>query len=472
MQSRNGSKYPDVKNRLAGVSLDFWAILLLLIVIFLMGGASRADVKSLVFLRPIAAAACVLGVALLRANDLGRYKGTLIFAAACVLLVALQLVPLPPVLWQALPGRSIFAEVDSTIGVDVWRPIALNPSGAWNSFFALAVPAAVLLLGIRLSREELFKLLPVVVASGLISGIVGLGQSIGSPEGPLYFYRVTNNGAAVGLFANRNHQAFLLAILFPMLAVCAAILDRRQKSYAVKLWGCALAAAALVPLLLVTGSRTGIVLGLFGILAGAALARSGSIKFHFSASKRRFNPAHIFAIFVGIALVAVTIATSRAEAVRRLLGIDEAEELRFAIWGPITKMAWKYFPVGSGVGSFAEVYQIDEPSQLLRYSYVNHAHNDWLEILLTTGLPGVLLMSVSVIAVAKQGLELRKSQPGSRSRHFGQLGLLVLVMLSMGSVTDYPLRTPLMSAMAVIAYLWLHSGSSSPNKQTSGSAVG
>src|SRR3546814_18783044 len=56
-----------------------------------------------------------------------------------------------------------------------------------------------------------------------MSGGLGLAQVIGPRDGPLYLYEITNNGSAVGLFANRNHQAALLACLFPMLAVYASI---------------------------------------------------------------------------------------------------------------------------------------------------------------------------------------------------------------------------------------------------------
>src|SRR3546814_16949820 len=106
-----------------------------------------------------------------------------------------------------------------------------------------------------------------------MSGVLGLAQAIGPRDGPLYLYEITNNESAVGLFANRNRQAALLACLFPMLAVYASIDHPSAERMRLKFALCASVALFFLPLLLVTGSRAGLVLGVIGLLAGALLYR-------------------------------------------------------------------------------------------------------------------------------------------------------------------------------------------------------
>lgn len=55
--------------------------------------------------------------------------------------------------------------------------------------------------------------------------------------------------------------------------------------------------------------------------------------------------------------------------------------------------AWGAFdPAGSGLGSYREVYRLFESPSEVNSTFVNHAHNDYLELAVELGLPGVLLM--------------------------------------------------------------------------------
>jgi O-antigen ligase len=321
-------------------------------------------------------------------------------AAAIFALVGSHLLPLPPSIWGALPGREIITEIDKVAELgEVWRPLAMVPSSAWNAFYSLFVPLAVLLLGAQLSREERFKLLPWVFGLGLFSGLVGLLQSIGDPQGPLYFYNVTNNGSAVGLFSNRNHQAILLATLFPMLAVYACAGVRTEEQAKVRGYIALAAGTVLVPLLLVTGSRAGLIVGVIGLASTALLYRKPAITIPKKRKGNKLDLRWLLGGFAVLCLGALTIIMSRAEAFKRIVAPDQTEDLRFQAWGPIVEMAWKYFPFESGVGSFIEVFQIDEPYELLSPAYFNHAHNDWLEVYMTVGLPGLILLAIAICAV-------------------------------------------------------------------------
>ena len=435
----------------------FFLLVLYLVLVFLTGGGARADIQSLIILRPISVIVCGFALWTITRDQVKKYQLLFLSFAAVIALVAIQLVPLPPALWSALPGREIMVEVDKAAGLGPrWRPISMVPSATWNGFYALFVPLAVLLLGAQLSREQRFQLLPVLLAIGLLSGFLGLLQAIGDPQGGLYLYRVTNNGSAVGLFSNRNHQAVLLATMFPMLAAYASTGTGTEERAKFRRWIAIAVAAGLVPLLLVTGSRAGLLVGALGLAAAARLYSKPIATARQKRKTPKFDLRIPIAAFGALCLGALSVVMSRAEALQRLAAPDQVEEQRLHVWGPIAAMAWKYFPVGSGIGSFVEVYQIDEPRRLLTQTYLNHAHNDWLELWFTAGVPGILILLWMALAIgARASTILQTSLEKTRGVLFARLGIIVLALCSFASIGDYPLRTPSLSCVFVIACLWL-----------------
>lgn len=440
-------------------SARFFAVAGFLGLTFLIGGGSSEDIDSLVVLRPLAVLFSGVGLLGLTAAHWQKAWPLLGMAAVIFALVLVHLVPLPPAWWQALPGRAILAEVDPVAGLGpVWRPLAMVPGAGWASFFALFVPFAVVVNGVQLTSEQRYRLLPVLLGLGLLSGLVSVLQVIGDPLGPLYFYRQTNNGAAVGLFANRNHQAILLACLFPLLPVFAQ--TARPLGNAARARGLVALGlgAALVPLVLVTGSRAGLILGALGLASCLLLYRGAMPGPAWGRGRSAAPRLMVMLAGAGAALLAaLTVLAQRGEALQRLLGTSRLDD-RWQMWPHIAAMAWKYFPAGSGIGSFIEVFQIDEPDALLSLSYINHAHNDWLELLLVAGLPGMILLALALVGYVRATISaFRQDAGGAAGRDvvFARLGAVLLALLALGSVGDYPLRTPSLACVFAVAILWL-----------------
>lgn len=440
-------------------NIPFVALLAFLVLTFLIGGGSRSDIQSLVLLRPMAVLACGLAILTLRREHLQSRKGLLALAAAAFLLVGIQLIPLPPEIWSQLPGRELVRRIDVAAGLgDIWRPLTLSPTGTRNALFALFVPLAVLLLGIQLTRAQLTRIALAVLAIGLLSGILGLLQSIGPAQGPLYFYRITNYGAAVGLFSNRNHQAMFLATLFPLLALYASQTARSPDHARFKLWVALAAGLFLVPLLLVTGSRAGLVLGVVAIIASLKLYSPPPVS---GVDRRRHKPRSSGLLWLGIgggvvALGLLGTLMSRAEALQRIANDDVGEDLRFQVWGPIAELMLRNFPAGTGFGSFPYIYQVQESYGLLIPNYLNHAHNDWLEVALEGGLPGLVLAGLAGMLFVVAAVRLfRDRQMPAADRQLALTGALIIVVFAAGSVADYPLRTPSIACAAILAALWM-----------------
>ncbi len=392
-----------------------------------------------------------------RAHFCGR-AWLLGWTVAIFLLALLHLVPLPPLIWTSIAGRQDIVDIEKLAGLsDIWRPLTLTPMNGWHALMSLFVPLAVLLLGLQLNRNDLFRLLPLGLGLASLSGLLGLLQAIGDPEGSLYFYRITNNGSAVGLFANRNHAATLLACLFPMLAVYAATARGEADAVRMRQLIAAAIAIVLIPLILVTGSRSGLVSAVIGLGAAALLYRQPTDV----RTVRRGKSSRIKAlpILVGIAVISLAFLTyflSRAEAIERLFMQASGEGGRTDFWAVSIDLYWKYFPLGSGSGSFVEAFQIIEPDRLLDATYLNRAHNDWFETAVTFGLPGAVALAVALIAFGIRSYRLWRNADGrERAVAYGRLASVIIAMIAIASATDYPLRTPIMMGLFTICALWL-----------------
>lgn len=440
-----------------------------LCLVFVTGGASRIDVQSLPILRPFSVLMCAIALMSLRTHHLeGRRSLFAAFAIALVLALT-HVTPLPPSIWQALPGRGELIAVDSLTGLkDQWRPLTIAPANGWHAFASLFAPLAVLLLGVQLGRDDLRRLLPLVIGLGAISGLVGLLQVISDPQGPLYLYRITNNGAAVGLFSNRNHAATLLACLFPLLAVYASIATGTEDQIKARRLLSASVAIVLVPLILVTGSRSGLISGILGLVAAGLIYHrpADGRKVRRGDARKFIGTVPILSGIAAISLGFLTFFFSRAEAIERLFA-ETADVSRFDYWSLSVDIFWKYFPWGSGSGSFVEAFLIAEPNSLLTTEYVNRAHNDWIETAVTFGLPGLLLLASSVVLFALQGYRIwAVVDGGSRSVALARAASAAILIVAIASLSDYPLRTPTMMSLFALFLLWF-SNARSEHDQTS-----
>ena len=459
-----GSTFPEAASKR---SIGFYALVGYLFLVMLLGGGSRGDILSLIVLRPMAVLVSAFALISLKRENVSQFRILFILTGLCFLLAGAHLVPLAPAVWEHLPGRNLIVSIDVAARHEgTWRPLSMVPRGARNAFFSLFVPLGVLLWAIQLDADELRKTIPFVVVLGALTAILGIAQVAGGPLGPLYFYRITNKGAAVGFFSNRNHQAVFLAALFPMLAWVAAMRVRPPRIVAVRaaiLGVCGM----LIPVLLATGSRLGLVTGLLGALGSYWIyVRPARVE----ARARRVSNA----VLTGIVLISVaalgalTVAFSRAEALSRLLSSGVDEDVRTRVWVPILDSAIRFLPWGSGNGSFPEVYQISERPDLLSYSYLNHAHNDYLEVLYTLGLPGVLLLLLAVAAWLFGAIKLAGADSRVEAVRSGRVGVVVLALLGVGSITDYPLRTPFLACIGVLSAVWVCRGLASADRRQTG----
>lgn len=443
-----------------GEKVRFGLLMGLIAACFLWGGGSRFDIPGLILLQPLA---ILIGAALIVVPGDIRWRavGTpLLLLAALAIVMIVQLIPLPPSLWRALPGHDQlwqFAEAGGA--TESWRPLSLTPDQTLGSLIGLAIPAAGLIGFASLPEDRTHKLLPYLLIAAALSIVAGLGQLVGGPQSGFYRYSVTNIGAAVGLFSNRNHQALFLAMTWPMLALWATRrgLDPQQKR--LRRWIAGAGAVALIPMITATGSRAGLVLGAIGIFFAWRLIRldgrrSGEAPTRFPALARA---APVLIVLAVIVVGALAFSLSRAEAIQRLFSTNLAEESRLVYLPVLVRIAGDFLPFGTGFGSFDPVFRYYEPDALLAQTYLNHAHNDLVELLITGGLPALGILILFVLWAGRRAVGLRRRLPGSARERFAFLALAFMTLMLIASIVDYPLRTPIHALLFAFASGWLAS---------------
>lgn len=381
------------------------------------------------------------------------FHPVLLILIAALALVLIQLVPLPPAVWQVLPGRDVLSTAANLAGApQPWRPLAIVPDAAVNAASSLSTPIAVLLLLSALKESER-AWMPAVLL-GLVSAamLAGLLQFTGSG-----FNNILVNmtpGEVSGPFANRNHFALFLAIGC-LIAPVWAFSGERKITWRVP------AAMGLVLLfeltILASGSRAGMLAGMVALAIALAFARHG-IRRAFNTSPRWLFPAigtAIVAIFV--AFLSISIAADRAVSIDRVVSVEAGQDMRTRALPVVLAMIREYFPVGAGVGSFDPIFRMHEPFDLLKRTYFNHAHNDFLEVAFETGVPGVVLLAVAIGWWGWASMRVWRRQIDVNVM-LARLGSAIILLVLVASAVDYPARTPLIMVTMVLAAVWLYGG--------------
>jgi O-antigen ligase len=353
---------------------------------------------------------------------------------AALILILLQLVPLPPEAWTKLPGREMIAEGYKQIGYGLPSlPVSLTPFQSMMALFA-AIPAIAALVATEKVRP-LQRWIAIVILAGTLLGILlGALQVAGGQGSWAYLYRITNDGA-VGFFSNRNHMATLLLIAIPMAAALVGSARSRSRSTHLGRYGVAAAVLVLIFVgIALNRSLAAISLALPVLLASAAVT-PGAVRW-----RRITLPLAGIALGGGILLLASTpIAT-----VVRPGGTDTSIQSRQAIWSNTASAIRDSFPVGTGLGSFEQVYRHYEDPLTVTTVYVNHAHNDYLQIALEFGLAGLLLVIFFLVWWAVVAVRIWQSP---MSTPFARAATIASAVVLVHSVVDYPLRTAAISVI-------------------------
>ncbi len=189
-----------------------------LVLCLTFGGASAAGYFANMLLQLLALVVIAWALIERRATPLPRAGRQLLgFAVAVLVLIILQLIPVPPAVWTKFPGREEIVTGYQALGMSLpWLPVSTTPYLTVASALWLLPALAALLATVRLGAFRpawIAWTLLAVVAAGTAMGAL---QRAGSDTA--YLYEITNYGVATGFFSNANHFGTLLVVTIPFLA--------------------------------------------------------------------------------------------------------------------------------------------------------------------------------------------------------------------------------------------------------------
>lgn len=424
---------------------NLWVAAAFFVAVLMLGGASRADAMSTLFVRLAAIGFGAFALIRLSASPINARSTPTALLGMLAIYMIVQLIPLPPGLWNLLPGREIIENGSGLAGVSgVWRPISMSPDRTMSASFACIPPLAAFAVMANLEDRQLRTIVLVPLLIFFVSGVMGFLQILQGGDSGFYLYAITNRSSGVGLFANRNHQALALAQILPFLAALPMVYGRDRESTKRLLQLCLVAAAFIVPMIVVAGSRSGLLLLAVSLVASACLALD-ALNTGRKIAENRHRQFIMFSLAALATVAAIGALSARNAAFTRLFSNDLSSEQRFVLFGRLTEMAWRHLPFGSGFGSFDPVFRIYEPHSNLSYQYFNHAHNDFIELLIEGGAVSLFLALAGLVWFGRQTIVSWRGSTATPNTSLRRAASIAVLLALLASAADYPLRTPSMA---------------------------
>lgn len=407
----------------------------------LLGGSTRSAWPNMLLqLGGIAILAwAALAAPRVQAGEPGRNLVRL--AVAMLVVMLLQLVPMPPGLWTILPGRAAVANGYDLLGQPrPWLPLSLTPYDTMTSALWLIPPFAVLAGMLRLGayREPwLAAALGIAALGGVLLGAmqVSSGDVLTSAW---YLYAITNNGQAAGFFANSNHMGTLLICTVPFMVAMIEAPQRRSRRAQNDAGRLAIVGGVMAILLI--GIALNHSLAAVG-LSIPVVAASLLIRTPLSDKRARWGLGA--AALIGVAAV---IGVFASPIPNNLTAAGSAKDYssRYASFGNSIEAAVDAFPFGTGSGSFPSVYPAYENADLVDAFFVNHTHNDYIELAMETGLPGILLMVATLLWWVGRSIAIWRAPIVDQ---FARAATIASGAILAHSMVDFPLRTSAIAAV-------------------------
>jgi len=357
-------------------------------------------------------------------------------------LVALQLLPLPLSWLKVLsPARAELQSALSPIGLGGARaPLSAAP--ALTMAHLLRVLCFICIFFVireltrRLATWPWLTALP-VVGVGALEAALGLAQYFGGAP------------RATGTFVNANHYSCFLQMTLPFPLILAAMAIRRRRGHesdSLKrvLPACALIACAVLIFLgaLYSMSRMGLAAIAASLLVLAAFVpaiRGARGRFGYL-SAAAFAVAFVLSVFVSApgALLERFANNGGREAL--------TSQVRVEIWKETLRMTAAYRVFGSGLGSYASVFQkyrAAAPEYL-----VDFAHNDYLQILAESGVVGFTIAAAAGLMILLRIVRGVRAGPATPHRLLAAGCAAALAALMLDSAVDFDFYIPANAMLA------------------------
>ena len=349
-------------------------------------------------------------------------------AAALAAYPVFQMVPLPALALTFLQPRTAFLSGLDPGAVPAFHSITLYFFPTEMALARLIVYLMIFFMAALLPKQggSVYGVLKALSGLGFVLALFGIIQHAAG-NGKLYWLRpLSHGGAPFGPFVDRDHFAGYINMLIPLSLAVSLVSRKTGEKMLFAFFSLIMAFSVFLTL-----SRGGVISFILGlsVFPVVLLARGSKIK----SSKWHFVVLSVFAI----SLVSFILYAGISPLIERFSAGGISDEQRFLAWKG-TLAAFRDFPAfGTGLGTFQYVFTLYHPPGL--HHFWDHAHNDYLELLLEEGAVGVLTGAFFIFTV----LRLAFKRTGEGRRAYLQAGFASsLVTIGVHSLVDFNLHIP------------------------------
>ena len=318
-----------------------------------------------------------------------------------VVLTALQLIPLPDSVLDALDAHSNELRNDGAAlsGTAPWRSISMDPSGTLRALAFFITLLGVAVLGLRIASSERGRYLVlagVTVTCGLAAAVTGLHTLLNMDL--LYGVYAPQHATPplLGPLLNANHLGGLMA-LGATLAL-GLVFYQRQAAQVRVLWiVIAVSCSATALASLSRGAALALALGIMTTIALLVTGRLGAP----GDDRARHHRAWINEIPVTIVIalgLAIAVFTSAGKVADQLDNTSLTELnlplSKYAAWRSSATLVEEAPWLGIGRGALEPVFtRIHEPSAYVTFS---HLENEYIQAVVDWGIPGGIALGLTL----------------------------------------------------------------------------
>jgi O-antigen ligase len=262
-------------------------------------------------------------------------------------------------------------------------------------------------------------------------------QAGSTPGSAIYLGNPYGSGAATGTYINKNHFAGLMAMALPMLLALwvgemlpvvthhGEVIREHPRNVDVKFAIRGLFSALTIILLialLLSRSRAGISAGMLAFAIGLVTL----------AWRAATMQAKLVLAVVASAALLLAGSVGLTPAVLDRFAPDEIAQQaggRWALTSYSLDAAAGFMPLGSGLGTFADVFRRYQGFAIV--GFADHAHDDYAELLVELGVAGAAVMVLLAVGYAMRWRSVLRNRSSRRTRLLqiaAGLGMLALLI--------------------------------------------
>lgn len=377
-----------------------------------------------------------------------QIKWPLILFALTCLWIFIQASPLVPEGWQ----HPIWREAEQALNQSIAGTISINPAKTWQHLFNLLSYFSVFWLSLQIAGQRYYRRAAIksIIIIGAFYAVYGLVIYLTGNETIIFYDKWASGDSLTSTFVNRNSYATFAGLT---LIVTLAVFHRQlNQVLTIDISGRAkmrliielllgqrilytIVFLIILASLLLTGSRAGILSTCVAIIIFFILI---SFKSRLT-TKQKTITILLPVIIIGIALL------SSGDSINERLGQLMTQKISRPIIYDITIQAILRSPwLGTGFGTFPDIFPSLADSRLMIYPMVDKAHNTYLENALELGIPAALFLNVSIALVTLKAL-IASNKRGAR--YISLIGPSALILVGLHSLVDFSLQIPAVSVM-------------------------